>query len=310
LPLLVFPVGFIVCSPAKAHNETKSAFAGGIMKRAVLIIGILFLASAVFAGFKVKNLKPKKPEQFQGRATVAGVTYAADLLLDGKDQKDYFYKELTPVNIIAVRLAIFNNGNEEVILPLDGLELLAPDGKKIPLVSAESAVQAVLSNAPAVPQSRGEPRQVAVGTGGTRDPRRDPTDPQYDPRLDPNSPRYDPNDPRNTGQYPPGQNPPATYPPGTTPGTYPASTYPSGRTYGRPGIVINTGGGEDLSKFERALAEKDFRDKAHTAEPVPASMSRDRFLYFSIVTPPAASKGYVLRVPVSKGIPQEIAIKF
>jgi len=47
-----------------------------------------------------------------------------------------------------------------------------------------------------------------------------------------------------------------------------------------------------------------------TLEPVPVSMSRDRFLYFSIEAPPATSKEYTLRVPVSKGIPQEIAIKF
>jgi hypothetical protein len=288
----------------KAHNESKNTFTGGIMKRAVVILGILCLASAVFAGFKVKNLKPKKPEQFQGRVTVAGVTYAADLLLEGKDQKDYFYKELTPFNIIAVRLAIFNNGNDEVVLPMDSLELLAPDGKKIPLVSPESTAQAVLSNTPAVPQSRGEPRQIGIGAGSTTDPRRDPTDPRYDPRLDPNSPSYDPNDPRNGGRYPPGQ-----YPPGTTVGTYP-NTYPSGGTMRRPGIVINAGGGEDLSRFERELAKKDFCDKAHTPEPVPVSMSRDRFLYFSIEAPPAASKGYTLRVPVSKGIPQEIAIKF
>ena len=275
------------------------------MKRAILVLSILCLASAVFAGFKVKNLKPKKPGQYQGSVTVAGVTYAADLLLDGKDQKEYFYKELTPANIIAVRLAIFNNGNDEVILPLDGLELLAPDGKKFSPVSPESAAQAVLSNTPVVAKSKSEPRQIGIGPGSSRDPRRDPTDPRYDPRLDPNSPSYDPNDPRNTGQYPP-----TTNPPGTTPGTYPTSTYPSGGTYGRPGIIINTGGGEDLSKFERALAEKDFSDKAHTQEPVPVTMSRDRFLYFSIEAPPGASKGYTLSLPVSKGIPQEVTIKF
>jgi hypothetical protein len=310
LQSLVFRIGLIVCRQTKAHNDAKSAFAGGTMKKAILIFGVLCLASAVFAGFKVKNLKPKKPEQFQGRATMAGVTYAADLLLDGKDQKEYFYKELTPFNIIAVRLAIFNNGSDEVVLPLDGLELIAPDGKKMPLVSPESAAQAVLSNVPAVAKSKGQPRQIGIGSGSPRDPRSDPSDPRYDPRLDPNSPSYDPNDPRNTGRYPPGQTPPGTYPPGTTPGTYPTTTYPSGGTYGRPGVVINTGGGEDLSKFERALAEKDFLDKAHTAEPVPVSMSRDRFLYFSMEAPQAASKGYTLHVPVSKGIPQEIAIKF
>ncbi len=280
------------------------------MKKAALILGVLCLASAVFAGFKAKNLKPKKPGQFQERVTVAGVTYAADLLLEGKDQKDYFYKELTPANIIAVRLAIFNNGNEEVVLPMDGLELLAPDGKKIPLINPESAAQAVLFNTPAVAQTTREPRQIGIGSGYPGDPRRDPADPRYDPRLDPNNPGYDPNDPRNKGQYPPGTYPPQPYPPGTTPSTYPTATYPSGGTYGRPGIIINTGGGEDLSKFERELAKKDFDDKAHTREPVPASMSRDRFLYFSIEAPPGISKGYTLRIPVSKGIPEEVTIKF
>jgi hypothetical protein len=275
------------------------------MKRAILILGILCLASAVFAGFKVKNLKPKKPEQFQRSVTVANVTYAADLLLEAKDQKDYFYKALTPANLIAVRLAIFNNGTDEVVLPLDSLALIAPDGKKIPLVNPESAAQAALSNTPAVPKPKGEPRPIGIGAGGPRDPRTDPTDPRYDPRLDPSNPRYDPNDPRNAGQYPPG-----TYPPGTTPGGYPNSTYPSGGTYGRPGIVINAGRSEDLSKFERDLAEKDFRDKAHTTEALPTSMSRDRFLYFSIEGAPVASKGYILRLPVSKGIPQEVTIRF
>jgi hypothetical protein len=139
--------------------------------------------------------------------------------------------------------------------------------------------------------------QVRAGGGGG-DPRRDPTDPQYDPRLDPNSPRYDPNDPRNRGQYPPG-----TYPPGS---------YPSGGTMGRPGIVVYPGGagGEDLSQFERQLAEKDFSDKAHTTDPIPGSMSRDRFLYFSLEPPRTESKGYTLRLPVSRGIPQEVILKF
>lgn len=287
----------------KAQNHIKNISVEGTMKKAAVIIGILCLAYSALAGFKVKNVKPKKPEQFQSRAVIADVTYAADLLLDGKDQKSYFCKELTPSNVIAVRLAIFNNGKDEVILPLDGLELLAPDGKSIPIVSPELVAQAVLQGKTAVPQSRQNKPWVGVGAGGSGDPRRDPSDPQYDPRLDPNSPRYDPNDPRNRGQYPPG-----SYPPGTIPGTYPPGTYPSGGTLG--GIILTPGGDGDLSKFERELAEKDFSDKAHTSDPVPSSMSRDRFLYFSIAKPPAEAKGYALRLPVSKGIPQEVILKF
>jgi hypothetical protein len=157
-----------------------------------------------------------------------------------------------------------------------------------------------LTDKAAISQPKREMPRAGVGIGGSSDPRRDPSDPRYDPRMDPNNPGYDPNDPRNRGQYPTG----------TTTGTYPPSTYPSGGTLGRPGIILNTGGGEDLSRFERELAEKDFRDKAHTPEPVPTSMNRDRFLYFSIEAPPAVSKGYTLRLPVSKGIPQEAVIRF
>ena len=64
------------------------------MKKAALVFGILYLATAVFAGFKVKNIKPKKPEQFQSRMAIGDVTFAADLLIEGKDQKEYFYKNL------------------------------------------------------------------------------------------------------------------------------------------------------------------------------------------------------------------------
>jgi hypothetical protein len=282
------------------------------MKRAALVLGTLCLAFNAFAGYKVKNVKPKKPEQFQSRFTIAGVTYAADLLLDGKDQRGYFYKELTPFSFVAVRLAIFNNGADEVILPLDGLRLLAPDNSEISSVSPETVAQAVLQGMIDTAQAKPKTSPVQVGPGGAEDPRSDPTDPRYDPRLDPNSPRYDPNDPRNRGQYPSTPYPRGTTTGSPTPGSSTPGSYPSGGTWGRPGVIMNPGGGggDDLSQFERQLVEKDFSDKAHTSEPVLSSMSRDRFLYFSVPTQPAATKGYVLRLPVSKGIPQEVVLKF
>ena len=282
------------------------------MKRVALILLISCLASAVFAGFKVKNIKPKKPEQFQSRVTVAGVTYGADLLLDAKDQKVYFHKELTPSNLIAVRLAVFNNGKDEVILPLDSLQLLAPDGDEVPLVSPAKVAQSVLGGTAIDDQAKLKVPQAQVGIGGTRDPRSDPSDPRYDPRMDPNSPSYDPSDPRNRGQYPPGSYPGSTTPGTYPPGTYPPGSYPTGGRQGIPGVILNPGGGGggDLSQFERQLAEKDFSDKAHTSDPVPSSTSRDRFLYFSMPSKPAADKGYTLRLPISKGIPQEVILKF
>jgi hypothetical protein len=263
------------------------------MKKAALILGILWLAAAAWAGFKVKNIKPKKPEQFQSRLTIAGVTFAADLLLDGKNQKDYFYKELVPSNLIAVRLAVFNNGNDEVVLPLNDLALRMPDGKSVPPTSPESVAQTVLDGAMGSGAANTRVPRVMAGAGGSGDPRRDRTDPRYDPRLDPSSPTYDPNDPRSRGQYPPG-------------------TYPSGGTIGRPGVVLLPGGGkgEDLSQYERQLAEKDFRDKAHTLDPVLRSTIRDRFLYFSVNLPLDSLRGFALRLPVSPGIPQEVLLKF
>jgi hypothetical protein len=79
---------------------------------------------------------------------------------------------------------------------------------------------------------------------------------------------------------------------------------------GRPGVVLNPGGGEDLTKFEEQLAEKDFSDKAHTDEPILSSMTRDKFLYFSAKPQVASPKGFILRLPVSKGIPEEVVLKF
>jgi hypothetical protein len=133
---------------------------------------------------------------------------------------------------------------------------------------------------------------TAGAGGGAIDSRSDPTNPGYDPRLDPNSPSYDPTDPRNTGQYPP-------------------DSYPGTRR-GTPGVILYPGGGgrEDLSQYERQLAEKDFCDKAHTIEPVLRSTVRDRFLYFPVETPPSSIKGFTLRIPASPGIPQEVLLRF
>jgi hypothetical protein len=280
------------------------------MRRTVLIFCILFLSTAAFAGFKVKNIKPKKPEQFQVQTTIAGVTYAADLLIEGGDQKAYFYRELIPFNLAAVRLAVFNGGREEVALPLDGVELLDPDSRLLPLVGPELVASAVVEEKPV--QASSESRLPQVGMGpSVRDPRRDPSSPQYDPRMDPNSPHYDPHDPRNQNPYPPSTYPPQTNPPGTYPPATVPGTYPAGGTLGGPGIVLNPGGsGEDLSRFERELAMKDFSDKAHTSEPILPAMKRDRFLYFSLPAKPAAKKGYTLRMSVSKGIPQEVILNF
>ena len=274
------------------------SFPGGVMKRTLSILCLLCCCLPAFAGFKPKNIRPKKPDQYQVQSTVAGVTFAADLLLDGKAQKDFFYKELTPSNIIAVRLAIFNNGKGEVVLPVDKLQFSGPDGQDVSVLAPESVAQAVLQGMAATPNVKQSKSPVAVGPGPrTGDPRTDRNDPRYDPRLDPNDPSYDPTDPRNR--------------------RYDNRPYNTG-PLGQPGGVIltpggGTGGGQggyDTSQFEGQLVEKDFVDKAHSADPLVASMTRDRFLYFSVPGQPSSAKGYLLRIPPSKGIPQEIILKF
>ena len=76
------------------------------MRKTLALLAVLALATTAFAGFKPKLIKAKKAEQFETRATTAGATYAADLLLEAKDQKEYFYKDLTPSSVIALRLAV------------------------------------------------------------------------------------------------------------------------------------------------------------------------------------------------------------
>ncbi len=278
------------------------------MRRSILLLTVLCVSLSGYAGFKPKNVRPKKPEQYQIKAAAGGVTYAADMLLDGKEQKDFFYKDLTPSGIIAVRLAVFNNTGGGLVLPLDRLQLTGPDGSELPLVAPDTVAQAVLSGMVVTPEIRQKDAPVKVAPNvRTGDPRTDRTDPRYDPRLDPNDPSYDPTDPRNRPINDPRYNDPRYDPRYNDPryGGYP-----------RPGVdvILNPGGGRgsggDLSQFEKQLAEKDFSDKAHSMDPIDGSMVRDRFLYFSIKDLPAGSKGFTLRIPKSKGIPEEIVLKF
>jgi hypothetical protein len=268
------------------------------MKRLGAFFLVFCLAGLAMAGFKVKLVKPKKPEQFMARTSAAGATYAADLLVDGGTQKDFFYKELIPSNIIAVRLAVFNGGDNQVELPLDSLQLIGPDGKECPLVAPEVVSKAVLDGLVVTSAEKKNESPVKV-LPNTRigDPRTDRTDPRYDPRLDPTDPSYDPSDPRVRNDPNIRRN-----------GSY-------GGPWIRPGVdvILNPGGrsgGGDLSRFEKSLVEKDFSDKAHSAEPVLPSMNRDRFLYFSIKAKPETTKGYTLRLPPAKGFPHEIVLKF
>ncbi len=280
----------VVLPPGSAHNKHMH-FPEGAMKRTLFLVGALGLAAAAPAGFKVKRIEPKPPEKFQVRATVEGVTYAADLLLDAGAQKKYFYKELIPSRIVAVRLAVFNNGRGEVSLPLADIQLIGPDGREATMIDPGMAAEAVLRGRTVVAGATRNP--AAVVSPGMRpgDPRLDPSDPRYDPTLDPSRPTYDPNDPRNR---------------------YPGDPRYGG--WGRPGVdvVLSPGGGTDvdLTEHEQALVRKDFEDKAHPAEPVAASMKRDRFLYFSIPDIVAGPKGFKLRIPPGKGIAREVILAF
>lgn len=253
---------------------------------AVLLLCIFLPIAAAAGGFKVKLIKPKKPEKFQCHLAAAGVTFAADLLLEGKEQEKYFCRQLTPSDIIAVRLAVFNRGTEKVELPLEGLQLLSPDGAEIPPVDPYVVAEAVTKGMVVASADRRKNPPVAVSPG-VHDPR-DRSDPTYDPRLDPTDPNYDPNDPRNRRIRGP---------------------------YMRPGVdvVLNPGGGvgkANLSENEKLLIEKDFRDKAHDPEAVLPSMTRDRFLYFSLKDRPKNGKGFELILPPGRGIPQKIVLRF
>ena len=108
------------------------------MKRPVVWLGMLLIALTAAGGFKAKTVRPKKPEKFQVRVVSSGITFAADLLLDGKDQAEFFFKGLSPSNVIAVRRAIFNGWNAEVVMPLDGIQLVGRMARKSFLWSLRS----------------------------------------------------------------------------------------------------------------------------------------------------------------------------
>ncbi len=273
------------------------------MKRVLAFFVSLSLAGGAFAGFKVKLIKPKKAGEFQTRAISGDVTFAADLVLDRKTQNAYFYKELSPANVITVRLGVFNAGGNEVALPLDGLQLLDPSGQELAPVAPEAVARALVNGLVVKADAR-KSKPVEVSPQA-RDPRLDPTDPRYDPRLDPNDPRYDPrSDPRYDPTYNP--NDPRMR-------RYPNGTY--GGPWGRPGVdvVLNPGGGSgsgNLSQYEKSLVEKDFVDKAHSLDPVEGRSVRDKFLFFSIEGTPAVGTGFTLKLPPAQGIPREIILKF
>ncbi len=280
------------------------------MKRAAVLFTMLSIVLSAFAGFKAKKVRPKKSDQYQARTTIEGVTYAADLLLDGKSQKDFFYKELTSSDVVAVRLAVFNEGKREIILPIEGISLIAPSGKGIPLVGPEIVAQAVLQGSAVATQAENKQSPVRLGPNiRTTDPRTDPSDPRYDPRYDPNDPSYDPNDPRIRTTGDPRMNDPRYDPRYNDPryGRYPQ---PGVNVILNPNMGGGGGGGGDVSDFERQLIEKDFSDKCHSVDPIDSMMIRDRFLYFPMADRPATDKGFALRIPSGKGIPQEIILKF
>ncbi len=254
------------------------------MRRMTLLIVMLCLAAVAVAGFKSKIVKPKKPEQFHARSAISGITFAADLLLKGKDQEDFFYRELISCNVIALRLAIFNNSQGEVVMPLNGIQLIDPDGKELPLTDPKMVAQAALQGF--VVSSGSEQPPVRVDQTSVSNSRIDKTAPDYDPRLDPTDPSYDPTDPRNSGY---------------------------GRTYDnrRPGVgvVLNPSGGR-YSGVSAQLVEKDFENKSHSGDPISPSLVRDRFLYFRFDNLPASIKGFVLHLPRGKGYTEEVTLKF
>jgi hypothetical protein len=267
------------------------------MRRLLPVVAILFLAAVSIAGFKAKPIKSKPPEKFQARAEVGGVTLASDLLLSEKEQTEFFYRELNSSGIIPIRFAIFNNSQSEVLVPSDGIKLIGPDGKEIPAISPEKVAEAVLQGY-TVKSGKSNP-PVQVGAGPTvvdprydpsdprYDPQIDPSNPRYDPRMDPTDPRYDPSDPRNRG-------------------------YGNRRIEPGVGVVLNPPGtnGGNYDEITKRLIEKDFCDKAYSADPVMPNMKRDRFLYFRMDALPAGVKGFELHLPEGKGLPQGIKLVF
>ncbi len=270
------------------------------MRKIIFFIGILCFAGIAAAAFKAKIVKPKKPERFQSHVAASGISFAADLLLEGREQKDFFCKELTPHDVIAVRLAIFNDSKNEVVLPLEEIRLTDPNGREVPWVGAEVVAKAVTEgiktnskvDQPKVAVSDKPYRRIpqANRTDPTYDPRRDPMDPNYDPRLDPSNPNYDPN-------------------------CYPNSPCDrvsrQSRRLPTPGVHVDVNPyGSEYGTISEKLIQKDFNNKAHSTDPIPPSTVRDKFLFFALTDRPAGVEGFELHLPQGNGIPQPITLKF
>jgi hypothetical protein len=251
------------------------------VKRLIAWLGMLLIALSAAGGFKAKTVKPKKPEKFQARAVSSGVTFAADLLLDGKDQAEFFFRELSASNVIAVRLAIFNGSNSEIVMPLDDIQLVGPDGKEIIPVEPEVVAHSVLQGFPVSSATEQAPVQVSSATRA-RASRTDPSSPGYDPRLDPTTPNYDPTDPRNTGY-----------------------------SRSRPDVqvILNPAGGK-YGAVSNQLIEKDFIDKAYSADPIPPTIMRDKFIYYGLEHRASGTKGFELRLLKGKGISEPVILRF
>jgi hypothetical protein len=76
------------------------------------------------------------------------------------------------------------------------------------------------------------------------------------------------------------------------------------------GIVLNPPDEGNRGEISGTMIEKDFVDKAYSADPILPSMMRDRFLYFSIHERPASIKGFELRFPESGSLPHGLKLKF
>jgi hypothetical protein len=254
------------------------------------LILMFFLTTVSFAGFKSKIIKSKPSEKFQISFTASGVTFAADLLLSDKEQKEYFSEALNQNNLIPVRLAVFNNSKDEVLIPLDGIQLICPGGKALKPLTLDAVVKHISRDSEASSKDGAPPVQVSTGPKIKKDSRTDRTSPNYDPRLDPTDPRYDPNDPRNTGRN---------------------RTYDDGRMTPGVDVVLNPSrGGGNTDEITRRLIEKDLVDKAFIAEPIAPSFTRDRFLYFSIKDHPTGINGFELHLPQGNGVSQDVILIF
>jgi hypothetical protein len=246
------------------------------MRKPIAWLGMLLMALYAAAGFKAKTVRPKKPEKYQVRAVISGITFAADLLLDGRDQTEFFVKELTPSNVIALRLTILNDSSGEIVISPDDIQLTDPNGKEIVPVDPETVAQAVLQGLPVSSDVDRAPVQVSQ-----RRSRTDKSDPGYDPRLDPTDASYDPTDPRNTG-------------------------------YGRRRdvqIVVNPTDGK-YGAISSQLIARDFIDKAYSTDPIPPTIMRDRFIYYELGNRPSVTKGFELRIMRGKGISEPVILRF